>query len=58
MVKNAFSSLKHTDIYRAISMDRLHVNAGGNWDDHLWTASLKPYIEALSSDLRKRVDTQ
>lgn len=39
-------------------MDRLHVNAGGNWDDHLWTASLKPLIEALPSDLRKKIDTQ
>ncbi|KIM45701.1 hypothetical protein M413DRAFT_430427 [Hebeloma cylindrosporum] len=35
-VKNAFWALQNTDVYAALSWDRLHAYHGGLFSDHLW----------------------
>lgn len=49
--------MANTDPFRAVSPDRLHINSG-LWRDHIWIATIKPYIEALSGELRGLVDQQ
>uniref|UniRef100_A0A8H7Y2E1 Uncharacterized protein n=1 Tax=Psilocybe cubensis TaxID=181762 RepID=A0A8H7Y2E1_PSICU len=35
-VENVFQQIQNTDIYEALSFDRLHNNHGGVFSDHLW----------------------
>ncbi|KAG2093553.1 hypothetical protein BD769DRAFT_1615706 [Suillus cothurnatus] len=35
-VDNSFDTMEHTDVFRALSFDKLHFNDEGNFD-HLWT---------------------
>ncbi|KAF8812136.1 hypothetical protein BYT27DRAFT_7221243 [Phlegmacium glaucopus] len=49
-VKNVFWSLKGSDIYRALSWDRLHAYHGGLFSDHL-LVELKCIVDAMGRQL-------
>ncbi|KAF6744588.1 hypothetical protein DFP72DRAFT_1078429 [Ephemerocybe angulata] len=49
-VENVFWDLEYTDVYRAISWDRLHAYHGGLFSDHL----LEQVLEILDSDDRNQ----
>ncbi|KAF9470163.1 hypothetical protein BDN70DRAFT_821696, partial [Pholiota conissans] len=58
-VENVFWSLEGTDVYSAISFDRLHAYHGGLFSDHLWgqfkdavSALKKPKVAAKKIDLQ------
>ncbi|KAH9985222.1 hypothetical protein BJV74DRAFT_878709 [Russula compacta] len=55
-IKNAFWLMKHSDINKALSFDRLHAYAG-LFDDHLW-AEAKFRINNLGRPAAERVDNQ
>ncbi|KAI5987075.1 hypothetical protein EDD15DRAFT_2372818 [Pisolithus albus] len=40
-VDNAFFVVANTDVYRALSWDRLHANFAGKFGDHLWPELLR-----------------
>ncbi|KAI6094690.1 hypothetical protein EDD16DRAFT_1783795 [Pisolithus croceorrhizus] len=40
-VPSAFTVVTNTDVYRALSWDRLHANFSGKFGDHLWTELLR-----------------
>jgi hypothetical protein len=55
--KNVFWKFPHTDIYQAISWDRLHAYHGGLFSDHIWE-EVKSVAEELGKNVSKLIDTQ
>lgn len=55
--KNVFWKFPRTDIYQAISWDRLHAYHGGLFSDHIWE-EVKSIAEDLGRDVSKLIDTQ
>ncbi|KAF8971925.1 hypothetical protein BDZ97DRAFT_1901552 [Flammula alnicola] len=56
-VENVFWSLENTDVYSAISWDRLHAYHEGLFSDHLWEL-FKGIVERLGKDSAHLIDTQ
>ena len=56
-LKNVFWKFPRTDIYQAISWDRLHAYHGGLFSDHIWE-EIKSIAEELGKEVSKLIDTQ
>ncbi|KAG1840639.1 hypothetical protein F4604DRAFT_1598758 [Suillus subluteus] len=54
-VENVFSRVRHVDVHRALSFDRLHTNEEGLWGDHLWK-EVKFWISDLGRDAAVKLD--
>lgn len=52
-----FWTLPYTDVYQLMSFERLHVNHGGLFSDHLLEEFLE-ILDALARELRERFETQ
>lgn len=57
LLQNVFWKLDKTDVYAAISWDRLHAYHGGLFSDHLWVR-FKEIITALGRSWCDKFDTQ
>ncbi|KAG2156529.1 uncharacterized protein EDB93DRAFT_1101423 [Suillus bovinus] len=49
------SYIAHTDVYSAVSFDRLHVNNEGNFSDHLWT-QFQEHIKLVGQQAQAKID--
>lgn len=58
MLKNSFWSLQYTDVYSAISWDRLHAYHGGLFAGHLWSVFKDIVTVDFPNDQAKLIDTQ
>ncbi|KAJ3500219.1 hypothetical protein NLJ89_g9890 [Agrocybe chaxingu] len=56
-VENVFWKMDGSDVYKALSWDRLHAYHGGLFSDHLWV-EFKEIIEGLGRKSAKSVDEQ
>ena len=56
-LKNVFWKFPCTDIYQAISWDRLHAYHSGLFSDHIWE-EVKSIAEELGKEVSKLIDTQ
>ena len=56
-LQNAFWSLGNTDVYSAISWDRLHAYHGGLFSDHIWVL-FKNLLGELGRESASRFDAQ
>src|SRR6266700_3806958 len=57
MSQNVFWKLDNTDVYAALSWDRLHAYHGGLFSDHLWVR-FKEIITALGRSSCEKFDIQ
>ena len=57
-LQNSFWSLKYTDVYTAISWDRLHAYHGGLFSHHLWDIFKEIVNNDLGKKFAKLIDTQ
>ncbi|KAF9537471.1 hypothetical protein CPC08DRAFT_651734 [Agrocybe pediades] len=57
-VKNIFWDMRYTDVYSALSWDRLHAYHGGLFKDHLWKELKEVINETGGKPSAKIVETQ
>jgi len=57
LLQNVFWKLNNTDVYAAVSWDRLHAYHGGLFSDHLWVR-FKEIVTALGRSFCEKFDTQ
>ncbi|KAG1875976.1 hypothetical protein C8R48DRAFT_768824 [Suillus tomentosus] len=55
-VENVFSTIFLTDVHRTLSIDHLHMNHEGLWEDHLWKELLF-WISDLGREAATKLDT-
>ena len=57
LLQNVFWKFDKTDVYAAVSWDRLHAYHGGLFSDHLWVR-FKEIVMALGRSWCEKFDTQ
>ena len=57
LLQNVFWKLDNSDVYAALSWDRLHAYHGGLFSDHLWVR-FKEIVTALGRSWCDKFDTQ